>query len=152
LTAAARWGHYALAMGEIVVTLPSASPEDYLRLVEWWRRASRSLFAAVRLGASPPDGRNQDPVLRLIDSDAPEKVEAEAQRALADGLATIAPIVRVDGDLAVQARDRGRRRLEWLVDMQEHGVPPLDPDLAPLLIASHVVGEEAIRAAGIDLH
>jgi hypothetical protein len=139
------------AMGEIVMTLPSASPEDYLRLVEWWREASRSLFAVIRLGASPQEGRNHDPVLRLIDSDGPEKVEAEAQRALADGLASVAPIVRVDADLAVQARDRGRRRLEWLLDMREHGVPPLDPELAPLLIASNAVSEEALRAAGIDL-
>src|SRR6266540_340181 len=101
-------------MGEIVVTLPSAAPEDYLRLVQWWREASRSLFAAVRLGASPSEDRDPDPALRLIDSDAPEKVEAEAHRALADGLPSIAPVVKVDAALAARAREKGRRRLEWL--------------------------------------
>ena len=138
-------------MGEVTFQLPPAPPEDYLRLVRWWREGTRFMVSAVTLGASRPGVRGRDPVRDLVEFDAPELVEAQARRALDEGAPEIAPTLRVDGARAARARVEVKRRMAWLQDMAGRGGPPMDPGIEPLAAAAQAAGDEALRAAGFDL-
>ena len=138
-------------MSEVTFQLPAAPPEDYLRLVQWWRAGTRFMISAVTLGASRSGTRGRDPVRDLVEFEGPEVVEAEARRALDDGVAEIAPVLQVEGARAARARVEVRRRVAWLQDMAGRGGPPMDPGLRPLLAAAQAAGDEALQAAGFDL-
>jgi hypothetical protein len=138
-------------VNELTFQLPPASPDDYLNLVEWWREASKFARSVATLGALGQGKRSRDRALNLLDFDAPEKVEEEARRALDEGKKEIAPMIRVEAELAVDARRRGRERMKWLEDMAGQGAPPLHHELRPLVAASNAVGDETLRAAGYDV-
>jgi hypothetical protein len=137
-------------MGEVTFTLPEAPPEDYLRLVRWWREASRYMSAAITMGGAPQRSRGRDEVTDLVDFVAPETVEAEARKALAEGLPTIQPALQVDALLASRARATARRRMTWLTEMAKHGAPSYDPDLQPLVAEAQARNDEVLRAAGFE--
>ena len=138
-------------MGEVTFTLPEAPPEDYLRLVQWWRDASRFMSSAVTLGASRSRTRGIDPVLDMVDFEVPERLETQARTALAEGSATVAPTVRLEPAAAAQARTRVRRRMAWLLEMAERGGPSIEPRLMSLLSATQATSDETLRAAGFEL-
>jgi hypothetical protein len=135
---------------ELTFTMPDAPPEDYLRLVQWWRDATRFAISVATLGGSAPRHGGNDPVLDLIDLEAPSRMEAEAREALRRGRDTIAPVFRVDPALAAEARRRGRRRLEWVQNQSGRGAPALDPRLRTLIEAGTMRSDETFREAGID--
>jgi hypothetical protein len=151
LTADRSRRHDTRHVDELTFRLPPAPPDDYLHLVKWWRDASTFTRSVATLGALGKGTRSRDPALNLLDFDAPEKVEKEARRALEEGKKEIAPVIRVDGKLAADARKRGRERLKWLEEMAEQGAPALHRELRPLVAASNAVGDETLRAAGYDV-
>jgi hypothetical protein len=151
LTADGSKRHDTRHVNELTFRLPPASPDDYLHLVQWWREASKFVRSVATLGALGQGKRSRDPALNLLDFDAPEKVEEAARKALEEGKKEIAPVIRVDGKLAADARRRGRERLKWLEDMAEQGAPALHHELRTLVAASNAVGDETLRAAGYDV-
>ena len=137
-------------MGDVTFRLPEAPPEDYLRLVRWWREASRYMSAAITLGGAPQRARGRDEISDLVDFVAPETVEAEARKALAEGLPTIRPALQVDASLASRARATTRRRITWLTEMAERGAPSYGQDLEPLVAEVQARNDEVLRAAGFE--
>jgi hypothetical protein len=131
-------------MGQVTITLPSASPEAYLRWIDWWRESVRYMVSSSSLARSTERRRGSDPVLDLSDHELPDQIETAARHAIEEGKAEVAPEVRVDAELLQQARRRNRERVEWLESMQRFGAPALDSDLHPLRERTREVYDQAL--------
>jgi hypothetical protein len=138
-------------MEPVIFQLPADQPEDYLRWVAWWRDCGRFMTSAATLGAVPEPRRGSNKALDLIDFEGPRLVEAEARRALDEGETTVAPSIAIDADVAVEARQIIRRRLDWLQKMATHGAPKVDPSLERLIAATRIANDQTFRAAGLDV-
>src|SRR5690242_9920980 len=93
--------------GTVSVKLPTASPELYLKSVEWIREANDYATSAAFPGRIPKKRRGADPVHDLLLYEAPEQVERAARQAIAEGRTEVAPVLEVDPELLRQARERG---------------------------------------------
>jgi hypothetical protein len=131
-------------MGQVTITLPSASPEAYLRWIHWWRESVRYMVSSSSLARSTERRRGTDPVLDLSDHELPDQIEAAAKRALEEGRVEVAPTILVDAELLQQARRRNQERVEWLESMQRFGAPALDTDLQPLRERTREIYDQAL--------
>src|SRR5437588_11084199 len=89
------------------ITMPSAPPEVYLKGVRWGREAIEYATSAALPGRIPKKQRGTDHVLDLLLYDSPERIEAEALKAIEEGRAEVAPILELDEDLVRKALERG---------------------------------------------
>ena len=135
------------AVGEIVITLPSAPPELYLHGVEWRRRAVRYAASAATLGRTIEHPRGADAVHDLVLFDGPEQIEAAARKAIEEGRSEVSPTFRLDADLAARAFERGERLWESIIKMLEFGGPQVDPEIESLHDRTRAVTERALAGA-----
>ncbi len=123
-------------MEEVRVRLPAASPQTYLRYVEWWREVERFVTEdpAREAAAAAAGGPVRAMAVQMVAPSQITEVEEQVHAAVRSGVAEVAPDVR--GDLAMWrlAMAYGERRREWLARLAEGGeaVPELPPDVERL--------------------
>jgi hypothetical protein len=130
------------------ITMPSAPPELYLKGIQWGREAIEYATSAALPGRIPRKTRGTDPVLDLLLYDWPERVEAEALKAVEEGRAEIAPVLEIDRELLGQAHERGEAIWQSLQRMLKHGGPQADPDVIELRERSREYTEQALAETG----
>src|SRR5438094_10511566 len=134
--------------GTIRITLPSASPDLYLKSVRWGREAIDYATSARLPGRIPKKRRGVDPILDLLRYDWPERIEAQAAAAVERGEPDVTPVLEVDEDLLRGALRRGETIWSSLQITLQHGGPAVDDDIADLRIRTRAMTEQALAEAG----
>jgi hypothetical protein len=134
--------------GTVRITLPSASPDLYLKSVRWGREAIEYATSAALPGRIPKKRRGIDPILDLLLYDWPERVEAQAATALARGELELTPVLEVDEDLLRGALLRGETIWSSLQKTLKNGGPAVDADILDLRARTRASTEQALAEAG----
>jgi hypothetical protein len=135
-------------MGETVrITLPSTSPELYLKGVRWGREAIDYATSAAIPGRIPKKRRGADPVLDFLLYDAPEAIETQALQAQERGGSEVAPVLEAEEELLRQALDRAESIWNSLMKTLRTGGPPLDEDIVELRTRTRARTEQALEEA-----
>ena len=136
-------------MGEMIrITLPSASPDLYLKSVRWGREAIDYATSAALPGRIPKKRRGVDPILDLLLYDWPERIEAQAAAAGERGEPDVTPVLEVDEDLLRDALNRGETIWTSLLKTLKTGGPVLDDDVVDLRARTRATTEQALVEAG----
>ena len=134
--------------GMLRITLPSASPELYLKSVRWGREAIDYATSAALPGRIPKKRRGIDPILDLLLYDWPERIEVQAAAAVERGEPDLTPVLEVDEDLLRNALNRGETIWASLLKTLKTGGPVLDDDVVDLRARTRATTEQALAEAG----
>src|SRR5437870_5681567 len=134
--------------GLLRITLPSASPDLYLKSVRWGREAIDYATSAALPGRIPKKRRGTDPILDLLLYDWPERIEAQAAAAVERGEPDVTPVLEVDEDLLRNALNRGETIWTSLLKTLKTGGPALDDDIVDLRARTRATTEQALAEAG----
>ena len=134
--------------GMVRITLPSASPDLYLKSVRWGREAIAYATSAALPGRIPKKRRGIDPILDLSLYDWPERIEVQAAAAVERGEPDLTPVLEVDEDLLRNALNRGETIWASLLKTLKTGGPALDDDIVDLRARTRATTEQALAEAG----
>jgi hypothetical protein len=134
--------------GTITITLPSASPELYLKGVRWGREAIDYATSAALPGRIPKKRRGADKVLDLLLYEWPELIERQAAAALERGDVELGPVLEVDKELLGLALERGESIWNSLLKTLRTGGPVVDEEIVDLRTRTRATTQQALAETG----
>ena len=122
----------------IEITLPPAPPRDYLSWMAFWREVEAKMLTRPQLEAFSSKHSApflHDYVARFISTVLVRDIMTQAHEADGEGRAEVAPVLRADPQLLMEALGYVRKRAEWMSApevMEAMGIEPLEEPLVRL--------------------